>query len=168
MPQLDTSTYSSLIFWLFLTFGFMYCFLNRFIFPRLGRILQERQEHIDIQKNQIKTLLDQMEKIDEEIKNQLIDSRLKSKKMIDKAERSFQIILDKNKENWQNIAEKKEKELSLKLQEAQNIFLGAFKKEVPYLSHLFLKKLTGSAVEYRSIEATTEKTLKNKEKINDI
>ena len=46
MPQLDVSTYPSLIFWLILTFGFTFLVLKIFITPKLSEILNQRKERI--------------------------------------------------------------------------------------------------------------------------
>ena len=46
MPQLDVSTYPSLIFWLILTFGFTFLVLKFFITPKLSEILNQRKERI--------------------------------------------------------------------------------------------------------------------------
>ena len=48
MPQLEQiDTYLSQIFWLFVTFGFLYLVLWKAALPRVSTILQERQERID-------------------------------------------------------------------------------------------------------------------------
>ena len=46
MPQLDVSTYPSLIFWLILTFGFTFLVLKFFITPKLSEILNQRKERV--------------------------------------------------------------------------------------------------------------------------
>ncbi|WP_421853287.1 F0F1 ATP synthase subunit B [Oricola sp.] len=45
-PPFDTSTFASQLFWLLLTFGFLYWFMSRVIVPRLGNILETRQDRI--------------------------------------------------------------------------------------------------------------------------
>jgi F-type H+-transporting ATPase subunit b len=45
-PPFDTSTYASQIFWLILTFGFLYWFMSKVIVPRIGGILETRQDRI--------------------------------------------------------------------------------------------------------------------------
>tara|TARA_X000000368_G_scaffold128291_1_gene100836 strand:- start:388 stop:984 length:597 start_codon:yes stop_codon:yes gene_type:complete len=47
MPQLDVTTYPSLIFWLVLTFGFTYIVLKYYVTPRMSEILNHRKEKID-------------------------------------------------------------------------------------------------------------------------
>lgn len=48
MPQLEQiDTYLGQIFWLFVTFGFLYVVLWKAALPRVSSVLQERQERID-------------------------------------------------------------------------------------------------------------------------
>jgi F-type H+-transporting ATPase subunit b len=46
LPQMDTSTYASQLFWLALTFTFLYVFLSRMILPRIGQVIEERRDRI--------------------------------------------------------------------------------------------------------------------------
>ncbi|MEO1748901.1 MAG: F0F1 ATP synthase subunit B [Pseudomonadota bacterium] len=45
-PPFDTSTFASQLFWLAITFGFFYWFISKVISPRIGEILETRQDRI--------------------------------------------------------------------------------------------------------------------------
>ena len=45
-PPFDASTYPSQLFWLALTFGFLFWFMSKIIVPRIGGILEMRQDRI--------------------------------------------------------------------------------------------------------------------------
>lgn len=45
-PPFDSSTFASQLFWLALTFGFLYWFMSKVIVPRIGGILETRQDRI--------------------------------------------------------------------------------------------------------------------------
>lgn len=45
-PPFDPSTYASQLFWLALTFGFFLWFMTKVIVPRIGGILETRQDRI--------------------------------------------------------------------------------------------------------------------------
>ena len=45
-PPFDASTYPSQLFWLALTFGFLFWFMSKVIVPRIGGILEMRQDRI--------------------------------------------------------------------------------------------------------------------------
>ena len=45
-PPFDSSTFASQLFWLAITFGFFYWFISKVISPRIGEILETRQDRI--------------------------------------------------------------------------------------------------------------------------
>ncbi len=45
-PPFDSSTFASQLFWLAVTFGFFYWFISKVISPRIGEILETRQDRI--------------------------------------------------------------------------------------------------------------------------
>lgn len=47
MPQLDTSTFTSQLFWLCICFFSMLFIMSKFIVPRIADILEQRQRKID-------------------------------------------------------------------------------------------------------------------------
>jgi F-type H+-transporting ATPase subunit b len=47
MPQLDPSTFASQLFWLAVTFVFLYWVMWKIVIPRVADVLQDRQERID-------------------------------------------------------------------------------------------------------------------------
>lgn len=46
MPQFDPSSFPSQIFWLVVTFAVLYFVMSKLVLPRVGNVLQERQEKI--------------------------------------------------------------------------------------------------------------------------
>ncbi|MEO1309711.1 MAG: ATP F0F1 synthase subunit B [Pseudomonadota bacterium] len=46
LPQLDTSTYASQIFWLIVTFGVLYWFMSSIALPSIGGVIEERSDRI--------------------------------------------------------------------------------------------------------------------------
>jgi F-type H+-transporting ATPase subunit b len=47
MPQLDVATYLPQIFWLVITFAVLYLIVARVALPRVGEVLEARQERIE-------------------------------------------------------------------------------------------------------------------------
>jgi F-type H+-transporting ATPase subunit b len=45
-PPLDPGTFASQLIWLALTFGLLYLLLKRFYLPRVGEVIQERQDRV--------------------------------------------------------------------------------------------------------------------------
>ena len=47
MPQLDTSTFTSQLFWLVVCFFSMMFIMSKFIIPKIADIMEQRQRKID-------------------------------------------------------------------------------------------------------------------------
>ncbi|MCR4378682.1 MAG: F0F1 ATP synthase subunit B' [Rhodospirillales bacterium] len=47
LPQLDASTYSAQVVWLVITFVILYVLMAKMALPRIGEVLEERQNKID-------------------------------------------------------------------------------------------------------------------------
>ena len=47
MPQLDTATFASQLFWLLLSFVVLFWVMWKIVIPRIADVLQDRQERID-------------------------------------------------------------------------------------------------------------------------
>ena len=61
MPQLDTSTFPSQLFWLVVCFFALYLILSYIAVPKITRVLEERGETIEAQINKASTYREQAE-----------------------------------------------------------------------------------------------------------
>jgi len=68
MPQLDVTTYTSQLFWLFICFSFLYLILKYQIIPKLEQIRQNRWNHIEGAQEEAKLLKINKESIEEQCK----------------------------------------------------------------------------------------------------
>ena len=46
MPQLDPTTWFPQVFWLLITFGFLYLIVEKIVFPRLSDSIEQRNDHV--------------------------------------------------------------------------------------------------------------------------
>ena len=44
MPQLDPKSWVTQIFWLIVTFGFLYVIISKIVFPRLSESIEQRND----------------------------------------------------------------------------------------------------------------------------
>lgn len=66
MPQLDVTTYTSQLFWLFICFSFLYLTLKYQIIPKLEQIRQNRWNHIEGAQEEAKLLRNNKKSIEEQ------------------------------------------------------------------------------------------------------
>ena len=75
MPQLDPEFFVSQLFWLVVTFSFLLLFLWRVSLPRIGSVLEKRENKINNDIATAKQLQIEAEKIQDQIEQKLRDSK---------------------------------------------------------------------------------------------
>lgn len=106
MPQLDTSTFASQLFWLCICFFSMLFIMSKFIIPKIADILEQRQRKIDsylIKAHQIKVQAEETLKKYQDALNEANEHAAKS--------------LAKTQSELNSMIEKKQNELNIQLQE---------------------------------------------------
>jgi F-type H+-transporting ATPase subunit b len=97
MPQLDVTTYTSQIFWLFVCFTTLLVVSIRVMLPRLTKILNEREERIEGKKELAATLKKRADDIQRAFEQHLIKVRKESHEEILKAVKSISVETEKAK-----------------------------------------------------------------------
>tara|TARA_B100000579_G_scaffold367589_1_gene328046 strand:+ start:217 stop:708 length:492 start_codon:yes stop_codon:yes gene_type:complete len=82
MPQLNPEFFVSQLFWLALTFSFLFIFLWRISLPRIGNVLEKRERKISEDLAAAKELQIEAEKIQETIESQIKQAKADSADMI--------------------------------------------------------------------------------------
>lgn len=78
LPQLDTSTWPSQIFWLIVTFGFLYWVMSAYILPRVGGMIEERRDRIADDLDQASEFRHQAEDAEAAYNTALADAKAKA------------------------------------------------------------------------------------------
>ena len=112
MPQLDVSTYPSLIFWLILTFGFTFLVLKLFITPKLSDILNQRKERISADLFAAKSAR-------EEAENSKMDQERSISNAKNKANKIVKDAIEKTKIKLQETEKKAKERLTKNLFDAE-------------------------------------------------
>ena len=91
MPQLEqTEFFISQLFWLVVTFTFLFIFLWRISLPRISSVLEKRESKIDDDITSAKQLQAEAEEIQKQIDQQLRNARLETSELIKTASTKFQ------------------------------------------------------------------------------
>lgn len=115
MPQLEqTEFFISQLFWLVVTFSFLFVFLWRVSLPRIGNVLEKRDRKISEDIATAKELQAEASKIQEIIEKQLKQARTDASEMIKSSSNSLQ-----NKAQAELI--KLDKELDAKIDESAKV-----------------------------------------------
>lgn len=78
LPQLDPSTYSAQVVWLVVTFVLLYVLMAKVALPRIGDVLEERQNKIDDNLAKAEELKVQAEAAQEAYESSLAQARAKA------------------------------------------------------------------------------------------
>ena len=111
MPQLNPEFFVSQLFWLVVTFSFLFVFLWRVSLPRISNVLEKRERKISEDLTAAKELQAEASQIQEEIEKQLKQARTDESEMI----KSSSIALQ---DKAQTELKKLDKELETKIDES--------------------------------------------------
>ena len=111
MPQLNPEFFVSQLFWLVVTFSFLFVFLWRVSLPRIGNVLEKRDRKVTEDLTAAKELQAEASQIQEEIEKQLKQARTDASDMI----KSSSITLQ---DKAQTELKKLDKELETKIDES--------------------------------------------------
>ena len=105
MPHLDTSTYTSQIFWLLICFFSMMFIMSKFIIPKIAEIRQQRYDKLD-------GYLHKAEELQKKTENAI----KKYEEALSEATKNANQSLQSTKDELNKIISKKQEELDKKLQ----------------------------------------------------
>ena len=82
MPQLDPTTWFPQVFWLLITFGFLYLIVEKIVFPRLSDSIEQRNDHVSDNIDEANSIKDQAEKKYQEYLSLISNSKKEAQDLI--------------------------------------------------------------------------------------
>ena len=79
MPQLELETFLPQLVWLVITFGFIYFVMAKFALPRVGEILEERQNRLDGDLEQAESYKAESEKLEADYDRLTAQARMEAR-----------------------------------------------------------------------------------------
>lgn len=143
LPQLDFSTYPSLIFWSIISLVLMYLIMSFLITPKISSILNNREQHIQNDLIKAKSVKTESDQILEKLNHQLEKTKIDAKSIIEKSLTESQIFIEKTKVD-SNIAISKNLEKSLlKINDIKKEANEQIRKNILELSELVITNTLG-------------------------
>jgi F-type H+-transporting ATPase subunit b len=81
LPQLNSETYASQVFWLLIAFGLLYLLMSRIFLPRLGGVIEERRQRIADDYDKAAEFKRQAEEAEASYKQALADARARASRI---------------------------------------------------------------------------------------
>ena len=147
MPQLNPESFSSQIFWLFISFSILFLTIHFFLIPKLKKVREKREETVDNYLSQTKKLNQQIDNIITQIDQELNNAK-------NSFNRKIKEELDKNKIIFENEVgliekdfEKKKDKLNSELLKSKNEIRNNIPKICMDLSNHLYQKILGDKLE---------------------
>ena len=158
MPQLDPEFFVSQLFWLVVTFSFLFFFLWKVSLPRISSVLEKRENKINNDIKTAKQLQTEAEQIQNKINLQLHDAKNQSSNIVKESTLNLQ-----NKITSELI--KIDSELSKKIDESSAIMeknkqnsIKELNDQIFEITKLTLSKLSSMSVNNQEIKDSITKT----------
>ena len=142
MPQLNPEFFISQLFWLVVTFSFLFIFLWRISLPRIGNVLEKRERKISEDLTAAKELQIEAEKIQETIENQLKQARADSSDMIKSSSLSFQEKAQAELNKLDNELDAKIEQSAQAIEKNKNDSVSQIQNQINEITKLTLSKVS--------------------------
>ena len=142
LPQLDFTTYPSLIFWSILSLTILYFIMAYIITPKISNVINDREQHLQNDLIKAKALKKESDDTLEKVNAQLDQTKIDAKSIIEKAISESQISSEKILNDLSTkLNEKIEKSLK-DINKEKSIALKDILNESLELSDLIISKTT--------------------------
>jgi F-type H+-transporting ATPase subunit b len=142
MPQLNPEFFISQLFWLVLTFTFLFIFLWRISLPRISSVLEKRASKINDDLIKAKQYQNEAEEIQNQINFKLREAKLKTSDLIKKANFGFQEIGVKKLDQLDKVLNEKLEEASVKIEKNKNESLRFINDQIFEITKLTISKIS--------------------------
>ena len=142
MPQLNPEFYMSQLFWLVITFTFLFIFLWRISLPRISTVLEKRASKINDDIRSAKQHQAEAEEIQNKIDFQLREARLETSELIKTANFNFQDQAAKELEKIDNSINLKIDETSTAITKSKSESLKQINDHIYEITKLTLSKIS--------------------------
>ena len=158
MPQLNPEFFVSQLFWLVVTFSFLFIFLWRISLPRIGNVLEKRERKISEDLTAAKELQIEAEKIQETIENQLKQARADSSDMIKSSSLSFQEKAQAELNKLDNELDAKIEHSAQAIEKNKNDSVSQIQNQINEITKLTLSKVASFDVSDDEIKQAVNST----------
>ena len=164
MPQLDPNSWVPQIFWLILTFGFLYLIISKIVYPRLSESIEQRNDYVTDLIDEAKKLAEETEKLNKDYEEFISNSKKEAQEIIANGRKKLNSEFDKKKHELDNrileLTKTAEKEIeSFKTNSINEIQIIANQVSEELLKELSLKDEIDQNIISKKIEEISKKKI---------
>ena len=147
MPQLNPESFSSQIFWLFVTFSILFLVIHFFLLPKLKKIREKREETVGNYLSQTQKLNEQIDVIITQIDQELNKAKISFNNKIKEELEKNKIIFEKEVSLIEKNFETRKEKLNSELLKSQKDIRNKIPKICMDLSNDLYEKILGEKAE---------------------
>ena len=162
LPQLDPSTYSSQVIWLVITFVILYVLMAKVALPKIGEVLEERQNKIDENLAKAEELKSQADAAAEAYEKSLSDARTKAHDAIREVKEQAHAEASARQTELNDNLQAKIAESEQAISKARDEALSGIKDVATDVAASAVEKLIGEAPKEASVGSAIDAALKDR------
>lgn len=146
MPQLEFETFLPQLVWLAITFGFIYLIMAKSALPRVGEILEERQNRLDGDLEQAESYKAESKKLEADYDQLTAKARAEAQAHLKAKREQLNAVLDEKRSIMSAKMDKKFAEAEANIIRARNETLGDLEKIAADACISIVAKLSGHKI----------------------
>ncbi len=160
MPQLNPRFWTAQIFWLIITFSFLYICIWKIVLPRTVKNIENRKSIIMHDLHDAEKFKEETEKKLNEYKKIIEDGKNESKKIILNNKKSLEKDLNEKKQKFEIEMEKEIKDVEREIENFQSTSLDKINNIAKQIAHSVIIKIIGTEINDSSLTAVVESSAK--------
>ena len=152
MPQLNPEFFVSQLFWLVVTFSFLFLFLWKVSLPRIGSVLEKRENKINYDIETAKQLQIEAEKIQDQIQQKLHNTKEQNINLIKNSTVNLQSKASEELSKLDNELNKKIEKSAKVIENNKKESLKQIHKQIHEITKLTLSKISSVQINDQEIK----------------
>ena len=158
LPQLDFSTYPSLIFWSIISLTILYFAMSFVITPRISNIFNNREQNIQNNLIKAKSVKEESDLIIQKLSIEQDEARSRARKLIDESIEETKIIIEKKESEISKKLNDKINETMIILEKEKKIKIKELLEHVSTISQMIIQKISNLEINNNKLDQIVKKT----------
>jgi len=161
LPQLDFSTYTSQIFWMFIIFALLYFFVAKKTLPEISGTIEGRKNHIDADLDTAEKLSAEADAVHDGYKQGLQTAKNKAAETLQKSDDKMKAKVAKKQEEFRVKSEGDIEATEQRIQDATAKAMAEMNDVVAEVAATAVEKITGTKTDSAQVSELIKKNLSN-------
>jgi F-type H+-transporting ATPase subunit b len=156
VPQFDPEFFVTQLFWLTVTFAFLYVLMAKLALPRIADVLEDRRRRVDDNLERAQELKEQAVAVEAAYEKEVAEARSKAQTLLREATESFAAEAARRNETFAAELAEKTKAMESRINTAREKALAGIRMVAVEVAVDATERLAGVAVERSKAEAAVE------------